>query len=423
MSTPLGNKISSIDKFAPQGPESIALHRYKVLQETIALGYANVDMEAFLAAVAVIAAHRYQDESAVWLFISGPPSSGKTELGINPHVWCPEHYILSHVSTHTLLSGMDKGYKKPTDNPASLLYQVGKSVVFLMPDFSSILGMKPYDRAEMASQLRQLFDGHQKLNVGRQGKSLEWHGKATIVAAVTGEAEYQWGLQTDLGDRFLTIRWPRQASSAVGRKSARQISHEGELAGLVAKATGDFVAGESLTHSAQATEDDADLAHNLAVVMALARAPVKRGGRQGAVSRIPEQESTPRTSKALLQVARQSADLFRREWITKADMRLAQRIALDSIPTTRRRIIERLPSDGMGLTVGELAELTGFHESSVRYVLEELTALRVTAPTSTKGVSGHIPLTGEFQEAIKLAGLTRRWPGDLPAEEFKPLSS
>ena len=425
MSTKSHQELSTIAAETPQAPEKLAMVRYQTLANTVSLRYANVDMQAFLAVLCVASAHGYREEGAVWLFIAGPASSGKTSLGIDPHVWCHEHYLLSHISTHTLLSGMDDKIKSAAESPASLLFQVGDSVLFLMPDFSSILGMRPYDRAEMASQFRQLYDGFQKRNVGRKGKALHWQGKATLIAAVTGEAEYQWGLQSDLGDRFLTIRWPRQASRAVGRRSAEQIGEEAQVKAAIAKATGDFVSIETLQHLAEASEQDMDRAHSLALVMAFARATVKRAGRQGAICREPEQESTPRTSKALLQVARQSADLFRHQQITEADMGIAERIALDSIPTTRRRVIERLPSNGDGLTIAEISELTGYHESTARFVVEELTALRVTAPTSSKGSTGHIPLTVEFRDAIEAAGLTlnSRWPGDRQPEDFKPLSS
>src|SRR6266852_1662792 len=112
----------------------------------------------------VIAAHELTDGPPVWPMLVAPPGGGKTTL-IDPIESLPNVHSVDKLTPNTFLSGQIGGNKRG-QRKASLLHRIGPSGIVTMPDFSTVLSMKPDDRATILSDLRRIFDGKLTREVG-----------------------------------------------------------------------------------------------------------------------------------------------------------------------------------------------------------------------------------------------------------------
>jgi hypothetical protein len=144
-------------------------------------------------ALATVVANRL-DGDPLWLFLVAPPSSGKTET-LMSLVDTEDVYPLNNLTPATFISGYEQ---KGED--ASLLPKVdGKTIV--MKDFTSILTMHRDARAEILSQLREIYDGAYSKDFGN-GKHVEWRGKVGLLAGVTPVIDREYAFNAALGERF-----------------------------------------------------------------------------------------------------------------------------------------------------------------------------------------------------------------------------
>ncbi len=66
--------------------------------------------------------------------------------------------------------------------------------------------MKADDKAGVLADLRRIFDGHLRKEVGTTGDLLEWHGRITCAVAVTPDVDRHYSVFQTLGERFVMIR-------------------------------------------------------------------------------------------------------------------------------------------------------------------------------------------------------------------------
>ena len=94
-------------------------------------------------------------------------------------------------------------------------------------------------------------------------------------------------------------------------------------------------------HAVKVSKAVSDGIDGLADIISRLRTRVHRFtyGRRREITRIDEPEMPTRTAKSLLSIAKGSATLDRRGEADTNDMQLAKRVALDSIPTSRFKIL------------------------------------------------------------------------------------
>lgn len=116
------------------------------------------------------------DADPVWIFFNGPPASSKTEIlmSMKNH---RETFFLSALTKNTFLSGKSKKDKDTgEEKDCSLLpYMTGKLVV--IKDFTTVLSLQKDARAEIYSQLREIYDGHFAKAFGAGDGRKSWDGK------------------------------------------------------------------------------------------------------------------------------------------------------------------------------------------------------------------------------------------------------
>jgi Bifunctional DNA primase/polymerase, N-terminal len=161
----------------------------------------------------------------VWLGLVAPPSSAKTEL-LNSISALPFVVSVSTLTLASLLSGTPRR-QRATGATGGLLRQVSDPGLLCLKDFTSTLTMRPDNKAEVLSALREIYDGKWTRYIGTDGgKPLHWKGKLGLVFGCTGAIDTQHSVSDALGNRFLLSRMEpgkgqlRWAFRHVGSKTA-----------------------------------------------------------------------------------------------------------------------------------------------------------------------------------------------------------
>jgi hypothetical protein len=141
----------------------------------------------------------------VWLGLVAPPSSAKTEL-LNAITGLPFVVSVSTLTLASLLSGTPRR-QQSAGAKGGLLRQVTNPGILCLKDFTSTLTMRPENKAEVLSALREVYDGKWTRYIGTDGgRSLHWEGKLGLVFGCTGAIDTQHSVGDALGNRFLLLR-------------------------------------------------------------------------------------------------------------------------------------------------------------------------------------------------------------------------
>jgi len=216
------------------------------------------DIQAVRIILGAAFAHYIKDLPPIWLFVVGPPSSGKTSITIEAlsglqgmfganQPWGKQvstdimsgntdgnvnlNYktnetveILSTINPNTFLSHQ-QGVNAP-----GLLEQINKkgpvkekdgnreissgNALMLVPDFTVMSSMQKEKRGEVMGQLRRIYDGKFEKKVGTKVTKM-WQGKLSMLAATTPSIDKYTSIDSALGERFIQIKW--RASDDPGR--------------------------------------------------------------------------------------------------------------------------------------------------------------------------------------------------------------
>jgi hypothetical protein len=358
----------------PFTPERLT-DRLAPLRAHLEANYHAPDLQAIEIVLCALVAHYYVQADPVWLFVEGRSRCGKTSCCINPMVGLPNVRMVGDLSPKTFLSGwkdQGKGKKKST----SLLTEIGSNGILLFKDFTTLMSKRPEQRAEIVAQMRELYDGRLSKNTG-MGASLDWAGKITAIAAVTQAVEREWSLLRALGERFLTVRYRSEMidDSMNARRAMEQRGKERDIAQKAILLVGELVDHKTLPSTIiHPAGEIMERLINLSRIVAMTRAQVIRVGND--IVDVPDYESPTGIAKALAAVVSARAALYRRDHITDGDLKLAIKLAMDSIPMRRAKILEWTPRNDT-TTWGEIRKHTGQAPSSLKWHLDELMALGI----------------------------------------------
>lgn len=226
------------------------------------------DLQAARIILGTAFAHYIPDTNPIWMFVVGPPSSGKTAITITAlsglqgmfgdgNKWgqredgggdseidimtAPQalkendHYkhdeaveILSTINPNTFLSHQIGG-GKGKDDPG-LLEQISQApptlekggarkivtgnLLCLVPDFTVMASMRRDIRGEIMGQLRRIYDGQFEKKIGTRQTKI-WMGKMSMLAATTPVIDKYTSIDSALGERFIQLNW--RSSRDIGR--------------------------------------------------------------------------------------------------------------------------------------------------------------------------------------------------------------
>ena len=128
------------------------------------------------------------------------------------------------------------------------------------------------------------------------------------------------------------------------------------------------------------------------------RAHVIRESNRHEIIDTVEAEGPGRLVQILDSLCRAHASLFGRETVATADLGLAHRVALDSIPPQRLRIFQAITRKGP-LSYVDIIQETGLGNSTSTYHLEELVAVKVLLMVK-KGDKTVYEFSEEFKEFL-----------------------
>ena len=323
------------------------------------------------------AAANLLDDDPVWMLLVGASSGGKTVL-LDALLGLRDVFEVGTLTEGALLSGTS-AKEQARGAKGGLLRELGDFGILVCKDFTSVLSMSGDARMSALAALREIYDGHWTRWVGTDGgRKLEWRGKVGFVGGCTSVYDRYHAVTGVLGERFLLCRLPdaevrerpRQTLTALhrGRKSAT-------LARELAESVRRLFEG---AHGERAALDDDELLHlaQLADFAALCRSPVIRDGYKRTIVLVPQPEVGTRLAlqlRALIDGLAMLGATRRTAWT------VAHRIALDSMPAIRRRVLQALTDE---CSTPELADATGLSGPAARETLEDLAAHRLVYRTA-----------------------------------------
>lgn len=335
----------------------------------------RADFTALEVVLSAVAAHPAIKGDPIWLFVQGPSGSGKGEIIVNSLRSIPPYTkVLGAVNRNSMIS-FNRGV--PGGELMLLPERDGEqSGIFVFKDFTTMLSLREEERNEVIAQLREIYDGSWTRSTGVGSKT--WKGKVTIIAACTPVLEQAWGLKRDLGERFLTVRWPRTGSNELAKAAGRQRGHETTIRTTTAELARDFLAATRISTLPEIPEGIFNKISNLSEMVAVLRASVHRnGGAKREITGEPVPEEPGRIHKALSALAAAHSALFRHSEVNEDDFRIAKRVALDSIPSNRLHLFSLLPSSEEWITASTWAVRAKAAASTVAWNADEMVALGV----------------------------------------------
>ena len=344
---------------------------FKVFVEPIVrTHFFRPDLTAMRAVYAAIAAHDLNTGPPVWPMLVTPPGSAKTTT-FEPLEVLPNVTAIDRLTPNTFLSGqITQGPRRR--RPPSLLHRIGESGVLLFPDFSTVLSMKPDNRASVLSDLRRIYDGHLHKETGTDEKPLDWRGRLTVAVAVTPEIDRYHSVFESLGARFTIIRAARAGGDDAGEEAAmaamdqdpQEVRDDLEIA--VTVLFNDLPDGQI-----QIRDDLRQQIAALAEFAVCARTPVARErSNKKELLYIPDPEASTRLAQQLSQLARGSARLDRRTRVSATDIALVRRVGVDCIPNLRWLVLN-------AALTGRSASSGNIPPSTFHYAKEDLKILRL----------------------------------------------
>ena len=340
--------IRSIQQEASDAPKNVSLTPETTASDAVWNDFAaafakyhhDPDIEAARVVYAAVAAHRLKG-APVWPMPIAPPGSGKGVALDNLQGLDKVHFI-DELTPKTFLSGHMPDPNQPTEKSASLLHRIGSDGIMVISDFSTILSSQADDRNKIMAQLRRIYDGQFRREYGTAHNldEREWSGRLTVVAAVTPDIDRHRGSVQSLGERFLSVRWPRAGGTEAALAAMNQDIAEKKI--TLRALVHELFAGiptleptvpEVIQHQIAA----------LAEFTVRARTDVPRDARQKSVLLyMPEAESATRLSQQLTQLAKGSALLSGRAVVRNEDYHIVRRAAMDSLPPLRRAYVHGL---------------------------------------------------------------------------------
>jgi hypothetical protein len=327
------------------------------------------DAGALYVTLATVAANRLPADP-VWLLLVGPSSVGKTELLVSL-TGLDEIVSAAALTEASLLSGVPR--KDVTKGATGgLLRKIGDYGILALKDFGSVLSMRREARSAVLGALREIYDGSWNRPMGVDGgRVLSWSGKLGLVAGVTTVVDRHHALMDSLGSRFALYRLDVGDRDEQTRRALAHHGKERDMRGELRDVVTDFFAGLELEELPGLLADDVERIVSLAGFVTRARSPVERDSFAAReIELVPDAEGGPRLGGMLASLL---SGLRVVGLDDEAAWPLVEKVALDSMPATRRRVLEHLDAVDK-TTTKAAATLLGLPTTTTRRVLEDLAA-------------------------------------------------
>lgn len=354
--------------------------KWKSLSHYILEWFYEPDLEALRMAYSVICAHFTIPDKPAWYFLLGDSGTGKTALAIEPCKKINRVQLLSDVSPRSFISGFS------SNNRANVgILQKGdksKSMIWLFQDFTSMISMNPDDLMGVAKVFREVWDGSTSRDTANTGK-FNWSGRVTCLAAGTPAIERYWARYRHLGERFVTFRWnaPQNRSEAakwvLKQAPYRDVISRTLIDNVYSLFDNSWLSERAKNHSFESLPDDfiSALADSASLV-SLLQTPVERDMRN-MIRYVGNPEFPSRLIAAVQYMVKGHMMLMGKCCPDTAELKIAKRLLLDSIPIHRRKILDAMPLDETPTNRLQLCQKSGVPKASLYAEVDELVQLKV----------------------------------------------
>jgi|688.fasta_scaffold50389_4 hypothetical protein len=301
----------------------------------------------------------------LWLFVVGPPSSGKTAI-IEAFESCTEES--EHISKLTPASLVSGWRGDGEDN--SLLPKL-RNRTLCIKDFTAVLNMGSGDKENLFGMLRDAYDGRfvQIYGTGLQRSytNLYFSIIAGVTHAIHGEN------RTSLGERFLKINLLDNKFNEIEhiRKAINNVGLKPEQKGKLSSSVLGYI--QYMKSKNTIPSFPVELENKLiclSQLVAVMRTNVQRGF-GGYMSYRPEPEIGSRIATQLKKLAISLGIVFGKDEVDDDCYRIVKKVALDSCVSWQMEVVEAITKIGEGCTVEQISQQMQVHPNQVRKVVED----------------------------------------------------
>lgn len=306
----------------------------------------------------------------VWTYVIAPPGACKTE-SVKPFQGMEEVVFISSLTDNWLMSG----YRDDDGTDPSLITTLDKKVL-IVKDISSLTNLPPRTVNKVFGDLRDAYDGSASKASGVSGLT-EYVATFGAIMLGTGAIDSFAEEHQQLGERFLSFRMHRKPLTLVERQAlALHVSKsmkdkkawQSDLKSLVQEELKKiFDRARKITLLPTASDDtiyDVMLMGNL---LSLLRTTPIRG-----MTESPELPTRIGQQLMNLGTAHAIAD-GRDEW-NEDDLHLVRRVAIDTLPAFRSRLIRTLWERGRYRPLTPVSTIMGRCETTRKEAVESILA-------------------------------------------------
>lgn len=335
----------------------------------------------------------------VWLLIVGQSGGAKTEV-IRALESIPDTYSTSNLTGKSMISGS----RGDSDQDPSLLPKLDGKVLAIK-DFTNVLALPASERRAILGILRDTYDGYSAKDFGHVGH-VHIRSRFGLIAGVTPAIDKYADVETELGERYLKLRLDHTDPIAAIRRALENSGKEEVMRSDLFIAMGKFFMPYFEREQFPKILVSSDIQENLislAHVTATIRSRVPRHWKSDALEYDPIPELGTRLAKQMSQLAKGIAIVQNRLEVDDQIFALVRRVASDSVPALRRRVLQCLSQLSKIASTEEIGRQCKLPTKSTRTVLEDLTILKVVEKEisrDSRGQPHQWQLSTEFRSLI-----------------------
>jgi DNA-binding transcriptional ArsR family regulator len=331
------------------------------------------DPAALLVALAAYAANLLSG-NPVWLLLVGAGSSGKTEI-LESLIKLSDVRLVGKLTEAGLLSGTSTR-DRTADATGGLLRSIGRLGIIVAKDSGSILNMPNESFNSVLSALREIHDGRLIRDLGSDGgRRFEWRGKVGFIGGCTPDIDTRHAAMATMGERFTLLRMPDLDGEDQARQALENSEQGDKIRRELANAVDKFMKGLDVEKASRPLESDKSHLAALASLVSRCRSATVRDGRDREIEVVPQAEAPARLALVLGCIL---SGLYAIGVEPEYSAQLIQKVAFDSVPLAREKIIAELCCDpDSAKSVANLTDVAKVSSSATRRHLEDLTAYGV----------------------------------------------
>ncbi len=317
-----------------------------------------------------------------WIMLVGGSAGGKSMI-LNGIKDAPGLLKIDDLTSNTFLSG-----QKSFEKSSSLLDNLPQNPILCFSDFSTMITKNPETRAEIFSQMRRLWDGDMHKKTGN-GVNKSWEGQKVpgVIGACTTTIYEVLPEMGDMGERLVLYHIKMPPRKEVAKFSIRRLndrSQEADMKLLFNKFMAELVIPTEIPTFSDEIEDELI---DLADLATRARSSIKRDqyDRGKAQLFVHDLEGPTRLLKTIMGVATGMAVVNGSAELPAEDKHTLYRLALDSIPMNRKKLLNYLTQHDGRKSVDIQIGLN-MDQGVIDRTLQDLNSLEVV--TKYKGTGG-----------------------------------